>query len=100
MRDVAVIGVGLTKFGELWDKSFRHLITEAGSKAIFDSGIGGLEIDAMYVGSMSSGRFIGQEHIGALVADASGFSHLNIMIFLIKNSIDPIFLRNIYLYLD
>ena len=78
MRDVAVIGVGLTKFGELWDKSFRQLISEAGSKAIFDSGIGGLEIDAMYVGSMSSGRFIGQEHIGALVADASGFSHLNI----------------------
>ena len=78
MRDVAVIGVGLTKFGEIWDKSFRHLITEAGSKAIFDSGIEGLEIDAMYVGSMSAGRFIGQEHIGALVADASGFSHLNI----------------------
>jgi acetyl-CoA C-acetyltransferase len=78
MRDVAVIGIGLTKFGELWDKSFRHLITEAGSKAIFDSGIEGLEIDAMYVGSMSSGRFIGQEHIGALVSDASGFSHLNI----------------------
>jgi acetyl-CoA C-acetyltransferase len=78
MRDVAVIGVGLTKFGELWDKSFRHLITEAGSKAIFDSGIEGVEIDAMYVGSMSSGRFIGQEHIGALVSDASGFSHLNI----------------------
>jgi acetyl-CoA C-acetyltransferase len=78
MRDVAVIGVGLTRFGELWDKSFRQLITEAGSKAIFDSGIEGLEIDAMYVGSMSSGRFIGQEHIGALVADASGFSNLNI----------------------
>jgi len=78
MRDVAVIGIGLTKFGELWDKSFRHLITEAGSKAIFDSGIEGLEIDAMYVGSMSSGRFIGQEHIGALVADASGFTQLNI----------------------
>jgi acetyl-CoA C-acetyltransferase len=78
MRDVAVIGVGLTKFGELWDKSYRNLITEAGSKAIFDSGIEGLEIDAMYVGSMSSGRFIGQEHIGALVADASGFSNLNI----------------------
>lgn len=78
MRDVAVIGVGLTKFGELWDKSFRNLITEAGSKAIFDSGIEGIEIDAMYVGSMSSGRFIGQEHIGALVADASGFSNLNI----------------------
>ena len=78
MRDVAIIGVGLTKFGELWDKSFRQLIAEAGSKAILDSGIGGKEIDAMYIGSMSSGRFIGQEHVGALVADASGFSHRHI----------------------
>lgn len=32
----------------------------------------------MYIGSMSSGRFVGQEHIGALVADASGFSHMHI----------------------
>jgi acetyl-CoA C-acetyltransferase len=78
MRDVAVIGIGLTKFGELWDKSFRQLIAEAGSRAILDSGIEGKDIDAMYIGSMSSGRFIGQEHIGALVADASGFSHRHI----------------------
>jgi len=78
MRDVAIIGFGLTKFGELWDKSFRQLTAEAGSKAIFDSGVSGKDIDAMYVGSMSSGRFVGQEHVGALVADASGFSHLHI----------------------
>jgi len=78
MRDVAVIGTGVTKFGELWDKSFRQLITEAGSKAILEAGVSGTEIDALYVGSMGSGRFIGQEHIGALVADCSGFSHLHI----------------------
>ncbi len=78
MRDVAVIGIGLTKFGELWDQSFRQLTAEAGSKAILDSGVSGKDIDAMYVGSMSSGRFVGQEHVGALVADASGFSHLHI----------------------
>ena len=78
MREVAVIGVGLTKFGEMWDKSFRRLIAEAGSKAILDANIGGKDIDAMYIGSMSSGRFVGQEHVGALVADASGFSHLHI----------------------
>ena len=78
MRDVAVIGIGLTKFGELWDKSFRNLIAEAGSKAILDSGISGKEIDALYVGSMSAGRFIGQEHVGALVADSSGFAHMHI----------------------
>ncbi|RLF41628.1 MAG: thiolase domain-containing protein [Thermoplasmata archaeon] len=78
MREVAVIGIGITKFGELWDKSFRQLIAEAGSKAIFDAGIEGKDIDALYIGSMSSGRFIGQEHVGALVADAAGFSHLHI----------------------
>ena len=78
MRDVAVIGLGITKFGELWDKSFRQLIAEAGSKAILDAGISGKEIDALYVGSMSAGRFIGQEHVGALVADCAGFSHTHI----------------------
>jgi len=78
MRDVTVIGVGLTKFGELWDKSFRNLISEAGAKAIIDAGISGKEIDALYVGSMSGGRFVGQEHVGALVADASGFAHMHI----------------------
>ena len=78
MRDVVVIGVGITKFGELWDKSFRQLIAEAGSRAIIDSGISGTEIDALYVGSMSAGRFVGQEHVGALVADASGFSLMHI----------------------
>ena len=30
MRDVAIIGVSQTKFGELWDSSFRDLIAEAG----------------------------------------------------------------------
>jgi len=78
MRDVAVIGIGITKFGELWDRSFRQLIAEAGSKAILDAGIGGKEINALYVGSMSAGRFIGQEHVGALVADCAGFSHQHI----------------------
>lgn len=78
MREVAVIGVGLTKFGELWDKSFRQLIAEAGAQAILDAKIEGKDIDAMYVGSMSSGRFVGQEHIGALVADVSGFAFSHI----------------------
>jgi acetyl-CoA C-acetyltransferase len=78
LRDVAVIGIGITKFGELWDKSFRQLIADAGAKAILDSGISGSEIDSLYVGSMSAGRFIGQEHVGALVGDCAGFSHMHI----------------------
>ena len=34
MRDVAIIGAGSTKFGELWGKSFRALGIEAGAKAM------------------------------------------------------------------
>jgi len=72
MRDVAVIGVGLTKFGELWDVSFRELMMEAGARAIENSGIDGKQIGAMYVGNMSSGQFIRQEHISSIVADHAG----------------------------
>lgn len=74
MRDVAVIGVGSTKFGELWGKSFRSLGIEAGAKAMEDANIGGDEVDAIYIGNMSAGRFINQQHIDALIADYSGFA--------------------------
>jgi len=72
MTDVIVVGTGITKFGELWEKSFRELITEAAIKAIADSGLKGTDIEAIYGGCMASGRFIGQEHIGALIADYLG----------------------------
>src|SRR3989338_3636836 len=76
MRSVSIIGVGCTRFGERWDKSFRELVAEAGVKAIQDSGLEGKEIQAIYGGSMASGRFIGQEHIGALIADQLGLNPL------------------------
>ncbi|MCK9313385.1 MAG: thiolase domain-containing protein [Methanocorpusculum sp.] len=72
MRDVAIIGAGITKFGERWSTSFRDLCTEAGIAAIEDANVAGEQIDAMFVGSMSAGRFVGQEHVGALVADYVG----------------------------
>jgi acetyl-CoA C-acetyltransferase len=74
MREVAVIGVGLTKFGEQWDISFREMLLDAGIRAIEDAGIDGKQIDAMYVGNMSSGQFIKQEHIASLIADNAGLT--------------------------
>ena len=71
---MAIIGIGMTRFGELWDKRYRDLITEAGADAIKDAGIEGEDIQGLYIGSMSPGLFAGQEHIGALVADYSGLS--------------------------
>lgn len=74
MRDVAIVGVSQTKFGELWDKSFRDLVVEAGVEAIQDANMTGDKIDAMYIGNMSGGLFVGQEHIGALIAEHSGLA--------------------------
>lgn len=70
MRDVAIIGIGMTKFGELWTKSLRDIFVEAALKAIDDAGVD--HLDSMYVGSMTPGLFVGQEHIGALMADYLG----------------------------
>jgi len=72
MKDVAVIGVGMTKFGELWNKSIKDIFVEAALKAIDNAGVD--HIDSMYVGTMSGGLFAGQEHIGAVMADYLGMN--------------------------
>lgn len=74
MRDVAVIGIGITRFGELWERSFRDIGIEAGIKAINDAGISGSDIDALYIGNMSAGAFINQEHVASLIADYVGLA--------------------------
>ncbi|MCX6694984.1 MAG: thiolase domain-containing protein [Candidatus Altiarchaeota archaeon] len=73
-REVGIIGVGMTKFGEFWEKNYRDLITEAGVKAMTDAGIEGKDVDELYVGSMTPGMFINQEHVAALVADYAGLT--------------------------
>ncbi len=78
MRRVAVIGVGCSKFGELWDMSFRDIVLSAGIEALEDAGLEGREIDAIYVGNMSGGRYLAQEHISALIADYAGLAELHI----------------------
>ncbi|MFH1010386.1 MAG: thiolase domain-containing protein [bacterium] len=70
MRDVAVIGVGMNKWGELWEKSLRDIFVEAALLAMDDAGVD--HIDSLYVGSMTPGLFIGQEHLGSLLADYLG----------------------------
>ena len=72
MREVAVVGTGMTQFGELWDKSIKDIFVEAALKAIDSAGVD--HIDSMYVGAMSSGLFVGQEHLGAVMADYLGMA--------------------------
>lgn len=70
MKDVAVIGVGMLRFGELWEKSLRDLGVEAALAAIRDAGVD--RIDSIVVGCMAGGLFVEQEHIGNLLADSLG----------------------------
>lgn len=78
VRDVAIIGAGCTPFGEFWDRSFRDIFVEAGVEAIEDAGVQGEEIDELFVGNMSAGRFVEQEHIASLIADYAGLASLHV----------------------
>lgn len=73
-RDVAIIGVGTTDFGEHWSKSLRDLAGEAGSKALKDANMDPEEIQFLVGGNMSGGMFVGQEHGASLFADHLGIT--------------------------
>ncbi|MEM2281979.1 MAG: thiolase domain-containing protein [Candidatus Hadarchaeales archaeon] len=76
MRKVAIIGAATTKFGELWWSSFRELMMEAGLRALEDAGLGREDVQALYLGNMSGGQFIRQEHLASLIADQAGLAPL------------------------
>lgn len=70
MRQVAIVGIGQTPVGELWDKSIRHLGHDAVVAAMQDAGVE--TADALFVGNMLSGELAGQEHLATLIADFVG----------------------------
>lgn len=72
MREVAIIGVGITKFGELWNKSLRDIFIESALKALDDCSVSITDLDSIYIGNFSSGLFVGQEHLGSLLGDYLG----------------------------
>lgn len=72
MRDVAIVGAGMTRFGELWEASLRDLFVEAASEAL--DAVRADRLDSIWVGNMAAGQFVGQEHLGPLLADALGMA--------------------------
>ena len=49
---VAIVGMGCTKFGELWDKSVTDLIVDAAYEAYEDVGVEPNDIQAAWVGTV------------------------------------------------
>jgi acetyl-CoA C-acetyltransferase len=53
---VAIIGMGCTKFGELWGKSVDDLIIDAAYEACEDAGVDLKDIEAAWLGTVFSGQ--------------------------------------------
>ena len=71
MRRVAVIGVGITKFGK-HDKTSGELFAQAAVEAIADAEINPAEIQALYYGNVTGGEAEHQLHTGPLAASLLG----------------------------
>ncbi len=67
MRSVAIVGVGMTRFGRHPDKGIKELVREAVEAALEDAGGEVAEVEAAYVGSAVPGVMTGQEQIKAQV---------------------------------
>lgn len=70
MRQVAVIGVGLTPVDEHWDLSLRELAGNAVFAALQDADFP--RVDAVFMGNMMSGSANHQQHLGSYIADWVG----------------------------
>jgi acetyl-CoA acetyltransferase len=66
MRDVKIIGVGMTKFGKFADKTESDLGQQACLEAISDAGIDMRKIEAAYCGHVFQGHVMGQRVITRL----------------------------------
>ena len=67
MREVAVVGVGMTRFGRYPEKGIKDLVREATESALGDAGISKKDLEAAFVGSAAAGLMTGQEMIKAQV---------------------------------
>ena len=59
MRDVAVVGVGMTRFGKFLDKGIKDLVREAVDDVLADAGMDKAWLEAAYVGNAAAGAMTG-----------------------------------------
>jgi acetyl-CoA C-acetyltransferase/acetyl-CoA acyltransferase len=71
MRRVAVIGVGVTRFGK-HERTCAELFAEAAADAIQDAGVSPRAIQAIYYGNVVGGEGERQLHMGPLAASVLG----------------------------
>jgi acetyl-CoA C-acetyltransferase len=72
MRQVAVVGIGQTGIGELWDHSLRSLAGMALDEAMHDAGLE-RKPDALFVSNMMASMLSNQTHLATVIADYVGW---------------------------
>ena len=80
MRDVAVIGAGMTRFGKFLDRSMKDLTREAVDGSLTSAGIDKSKLEAAIVGNAAAGLITGQECIrGQVVLREMGIGGIPII---------------------
>lgn len=67
-----ILGIGQTKFGELYEKSLEDLLIEVVNLALSDASININELDAVVIANMFAGESAGYSHLGAIFAGIFG----------------------------
>lgn len=65
---ISIIGTGITKFGELWDKNLTDLLRESIEEAMQDAMLESRDIEAVFVANKAGGSFENQHHLNAVVS--------------------------------
>lgn len=69
MRNVAILGIGMTDFGRLEENDLTDMLSSASLRAMEDAGIGDTPIDAVYVSNMGGGILNHQTGIASALVD-------------------------------
>jgi len=75
-KGVAIIGAGVSQFGQFESSNSRDLVYEAYQETIksVDKGINPKEIDELFIGNFTNDSFEGQAHLGHLITDWLGLT--------------------------
>ncbi len=72
MREVAIIGTGMTKFGRRDEETLMDLLIEASLNAVEHAGVYESKIDCVYVSSMLAGELTHQSAVASALTDQLG----------------------------
>ena len=69
MKDIYIVGVGMTPFGRLLERSVYDMVGEAVGLALHDAGCAKEDVGSAFYATLTNGAFQGQTAIPGPIAD-------------------------------